>query len=344
MPGQFNLLAELGQFSATRGIPLGDAKTVELFATHVHKTAIAAIKSDARIHGHRTQAMFEALLLCLNKHHLLKVEDSGRLHPAHRFKLPDFRVVLPDSSQWLIEVKNVYSKDAWSKRRRLMNPSYRKKLEAYASATGGQLKLAVYWAPWKIWTLVSPGRLADAKGDVRLDIPMAMKTNELSQLGDVMIGTRPPLELVVTWDSERTRLVDSDGMAEGTIPGAKIYCSDQEITDPVERQVAWIFMRYGRWNASMRTEMDGDRIKAIRWLWKPEEPANEDLGFEVIGCVSELFAQYYADQTIEDGKVVQLYARSQPKSFASLVMREYQSETLPLWHFVIQPNFDDSTL
>ena len=343
MPGQFNLLAELAQFSATRGIPLGDPKTVELFATHVHETADEAVKSDARIHGHRTQAMFEALLLCFNKHYLLKVEDTGRLHPADRFKVPDFRVVLPDSSQWLIEVKNVYSKDAWSRRRRLMTPSYREKLEAYASATGGQLKLAVYWAPWKIWTLVSPGRLVDANGDVRLDIPTAMKTNELSQLGDVMIGTRQPLELVVTCDSERTKPVDSDGMTESTISGAHIYCRDQEITDPVERQIAWILMRYGRWNSSMRTVRDGDRIEAIRWLWKPEECANEDLGFEVIGCVSELFAQFYADQTIEDGKVVQLYARSQPKSFASLMMREYQSETLPLWHFVIQPNFDEST-
>lgn len=341
MPGQFNLLAELAQFSFARGIPVGDSKTIELFASHMQETASEAVKSAARLHGHRTQAMFEALLLCLNKHCLLKVEDTGRLHPADRFKVSDFRVVLPDRSQWLIEVKNVYRKDAWSRKRPLMKRRYQERLEAYASATGGQLKLAVYWAPWRIWTLVSPGRLVDVNGDVRLDIPTAMKMNELSKLGDVMLGTRAPLELVVTCDPAGAELVDADSVAKISISAVQVYCSGHEVTDPVEQQVAWIFMLYGNWNASMRTVMHGKRLEEIRWLWGPEECANEDLGFEVIGSVSELFAQYYTDQTIEDRKVVQFNARPQGESFESLMMRKYESKRLPIWHFPIQPNFDE---
>ena len=166
--------------------------------------------------------MFEALLLSLNKHSLLKVEDTGRVHPEDRFQVPDFRVVLSDGSQWLIEVKNVYDKKPSSKKRRLMKPAYRKKLEAYSSATGGQLKLAAYWAKWRVWTLVSPEHSVDADGNVTLDMPTAMKVNELSRLGDVMIGTRPPLKLLITCDPERTSPIAPDGMVELSIARVQI--------------------------------------------------------------------------------------------------------------------------
>ena len=38
--------------------------------------------------------------------------------------MPDFRVVLADGSQWLIEVKNVYGNEARSKKRCLMKRAY----------------------------------------------------------------------------------------------------------------------------------------------------------------------------------------------------------------------------
>ena len=63
----------------------------------------------------------------------------------------------------------------------------------------------------------------------------------------------------------------------------------------------------------------------------------------MIARISELFAQYYVDQTIEDGKVVQLNARPQPKSFESLMISTYASEKLPIRPFAIQPEFDEPT-
>lgn len=92
-------------------------------------------------------------------------------------------------------------------------------------------------------------------------------------------------------------------------------------------------MLYGNRNNSMRTVLHGRCIDEIRWLREPEERANRDLGLQVIGSVSELFAQYYADQTIKGDEVVQLNARPQSKSFESLMMSKYESERLPLWHF-----------
>lgn len=337
MSGPFNFLSELATFSAGKRIPVSDARTVDQFIGQVHKTAIDAVASQARLHGHRTQEMFEALVLSLNKHRLLKVEDSGRVHPADSFSVPDFRVVLADGSQWLIEVKNVYHREAKSKKRRLMKRAYRERLEAYASATGSQLKLATYWARWGVWTLVSPNQVADADGIVTLDMPTAMRVNELGELGDVMIGTRPPLKLVIRCEPKALGCVGPDGMAKISIASAQIFCDNNEIINPVEQEIAWIFMRFGNWQASMQPEIQGNFVKAVIWHFEPVEHPNAKHGFEMIGSLSELFARYYDDRTIKGSEVVQIQATPKPQWFAPLLTRDYESETLPLWHFELRP-------
>ena len=60
--------------------------------------------------------------------------------------------------------------------------------------------------------------------------------------------------------------------------------------------------------------MQSGRIRAIKWLWEPGERVNE--GFEMVGRVSELFARYYAEHTLEGTDVVQLHAPSRPQWFA----------------------------
>ena len=111
------------------------------------------------------------------------------------------------------EVKNVYVEEPARQERQLMTRAYREKLEAYAAATGGQLKLAIYWARWAIWTLVSPERLADVDGILTLDMPTAMRANELGRLGDRTIGTRPPLRLQLIDDPHKTSPVAPDAPA-----------------------------------------------------------------------------------------------------------------------------------
>lgn len=97
-------------------------------------------------------------------------------------------------------------------------------------------------------------------------------------------------------------------------------------------------MRFGNWQASIQPQMQGNFVKAVTWTWEPVERPNEKHGFEMIGSVSELFSRYYDDQTIKGGEVVQLQAPPQPQWFAPLLMRDYKSEKLPLWHFVTRPS------
>ncbi len=336
-PKPFDLLAELAKFGVERQISLRDPQATSAFTDFVGEALSGALSDPVLLYGQRTQAMFEALVVSLGGYSLLKAEDTGPVYPKERFRVPDFRVVLSDGTQWLVEVKNVYIEDASRQERLLMTRTYREKLENYATATGATLKLAVFWAKWGIWTLVSPERLVDGDGCLTLDMLSALRTNELGSLGDRMIGTRPPLRLRLTTEPERTSPIALDGKVCFTISSVQIFCGKDEILDPVEQQIAWIFLEYGEWDAAgPHALQEGNQLKAIEFQWEPVERRNE--GFETIGTLSRMFARYYTERTVENRKVVQLLAPARPSWFAPLIKSDYKSKALPLWQFIQQPN------
>ena len=166
----FDLLSELAKFGLERGMSISHPDTISEFLTFAQSALSEAQSDSAVLHGQRVQAMFEAMLVSLGSFRLLKVEDSGPVHSDGSYAAPDFRIVLPDGQHWLVEVKNAYISDHRKQSRRFMTNGYREKLEKYALATGADLKLAVYWARWGIWTLVSPSRFVDSDGSVTLDM------------------------------------------------------------------------------------------------------------------------------------------------------------------------------
>ena len=76
----FDLLAELGRFSLERGISLNDLQAVPKFTDSVGNALNRALSNSALLHGQRTEAMFEAMLVSLGEYSLLKAEDNGRLY------------------------------------------------------------------------------------------------------------------------------------------------------------------------------------------------------------------------------------------------------------------------
>lgn len=339
MPKPFDLLREFSKFGAERNISLRDPDTKSAFGLHVTAEMERALGDPILLQGQRAEAMFEALIVSLGHYRIFKAEDGGRIHPAIGYRAPDFRVVLQDGSNWLVEVKNVFEADPRRQRRKLMTKRYREELEAYAEATGGELKLAIYWARWSMWTVVTPGRLAGANGDLTIDMMTAAKVNELGFLGDLTLGTRPPLELRLTMDPDRTSPIGADGTVLVTIGQAQIFCGDAELIDPVEQQLAWTLMNYGEWQlAGPDAVVDGDRLNAIVFRWEPEE--DHDQGFETIGSLSRMFARYFAEQTMPSGAVTQLRAPIRPEWFEPLRRWQDGNRSLPLWRFTLQPNYE----
>lgn len=337
----FDLLTEFSKFGLEQKLALNAAETQAAFGFHVAQAVDRALADPALLHGQRAEAMFEALLVSLGDFRLLKPEDGGRVFPIETFRVPDFRIVLTNGDQWLVEVKNAYIENPFRQGRKVMTRAYREQLEAYATATGAELKLAVFWARWSMWTLVSPARFANSSGDVVLDMVTAARGNELGALGDRTIGTKPPLKLRLIMDPQRTSLIGEDGLVKMVI-GRVAMCSDEkEITDPIEQQIAWIFMQHGEWPGSEAVPIvQGDRLIGIEFSWEPEERHNE--GFEMVGTLSRMFSRHFAEATLRDGEIVQLRAPHRPGWFEPLVKAGYVSKTLPLWRFQLNPR-DDST-
>lgn len=83
--------------------------------------------------------------------------------------------------------------------------------------------------------------------------------------------------------------------------------------------------------------MEGDRLEAIEFTWEPRERLNQ--GFEMIGTLSNMFARYYAEHTIDEREIVQLRAPLRPNWFAPLVSSDRISEALPLWKMIQQADY-----
>jgi hypothetical protein len=336
MATPIELLISFAQFGRERRISLRDPKASEDFTAYVAQAIGGAITSDALLHGQRTQNMFEALVVSLGNCKLLKTEDAGRCHLKGQFRVPDFRVILNDDSQWLVEVKNIYDHEA-SRQVTKFTRTYLQQLQEYAGAMKYPLKFALYWARWGIWTLITPEDLAEDGGKLTINMIKAVRVNEMASLGDRTIGTEPPLRLRLLANPEKPRLLNGAEEAVITIAGVEMISACREITDSVEKEIAWILMQFGDWELSGPTAiMSGKEVDALEFTWTPSQRANE--GFEMIGTLSSMFARYYASQTLGESGVIQTEADYTPGWFMPLVSREAPSGALPLWRFVLQPN------
>jgi hypothetical protein len=333
-----DLLTTLARFGRDQRMSLRDPNLGDLFAGVAKEQLAAALANDALLHGHRTQKMFEALVVSLGQYELLKTEDTGVVHPSGKYTAPDFRAVLDGGAQWLIEVKNVYDKNAARQRFRIREQDVAQ-LRRYADKVQCPLKFALYWGRWHTWTLIDANVLTRVGSKVGIDMFKAVPLNELSRLGDRMIGTKPPLKLRFIADPSKPRSVSPDGKARMRIGGTAIYCGNVELTDPIDRNTAWILMEFGEWtDGEPRAIVNGAKLEAIEIQWKPLHRSNESEEFEIVGSLSSMFSQYYATFTLGEHGVTQTEANLVPGLFAPLVATDSPSIALPLWRFSIQPN------
>ena len=338
-----DLLATFARFGREQRMSLRDPKFAERFTGAVTEKLAEALGNDILLHGQRTENMFEALVVSLGHYKLLKREDVGIVHPEGLYTAADFRVHLHDGTQWLIEVKNVYDADPGRQRFRI-RPQDFDRLKSYALAMNCPLKFALYWARWRIWTLVDADDLILTEEKLTIDMFKAAPMNEMGRLGDRTIGTKPPLKLRLFADKSKPRSISASGELALTVSHAAVFCGEAEITDPVERNIAWIFMEFGDWECGEpQVAMgDDDQVRAIEFQWTPRERLNEHEAFELIGTLSSMFSRYYATKTLGEDGVLQTEAELTPDWFAPLVANDQKGSALPLWRFNLQTARDNS--
>src|SRR5215831_1716986 len=95
--------------------------------------------------------MFEGVVIALGQVQMIKEEDAGGWYDGDKLTVPDYRIILRDGTQFLVEVKNHNAGP--------FEISFKKEyvngLRRYGGLTGSPVKLAVYWVRWRTWTLVS---------------------------------------------------------------------------------------------------------------------------------------------------------------------------------------------
>jgi len=331
----FDMLALLALFAREHQISLSAPQLLDQFMADARPRLEAALADDALIHGSRTERLFEATLKSFGRYRLLKSEDGGRVHGITKLRAPDFRVVLEDGDQWLIEVKNVRASGRFTQRAK-MTKAYLESLEDYAKLVGTELKLAIFWSGWEIWTVVSPARFRTRNGGISLALAEAVRANEFARLGERIIATRPPLRLHLDASPTHTAVLGTEDIAHFTIGNVRLFSHETELTDPRDTGFAEVLFRFGDWEIQGPfARMDGDRLIGVEFIAEPEERQNGDL--EGIGWASRIFSRYYAQVTVNDGKVVQLYGDAVPQWFSVLQDWDFESRKLPLMLGVIEP-------
>lgn len=335
-PKAFDLLGSVAVFARSNGIALNDPTLVDRFLADAGPRLREALADPTLIHGSRVERLFEATVLSLGGFKLLKTEDVGRVHAAETLRAPDFRIVLDDGEQWLVEVKNVRSKEP-SKQELRMSQKYLSSLQSYADAVGTPLKVAVYWSLWRVWSVISPERFRTRSGALRVSMQEAVVASEFARLGEVMIMTKPPLRLVLGASTDMPRSISDEGLANFIIASAKIFSRDVELTDPKDRKLAQVFLLHGEWVVEGPFAlMDRGQVAGVEFVANPVEPTNQ--GWEGVGMGSRIFSSFYADQTVDGDQVIQLDGEPAPDWFVPLKSWDFKNSKLPLLLGRVQPS------
>jgi hypothetical protein len=320
-------------------VPSADTDSVARFIERIRAGMTAAARSQSSLHGWRVQRLFMEMVVSLGGVLLIKEEDSGDLYfRGDKPKVPDFRIVLTGNSRLLVEVKNHWSAREVSDFS--ISLGELSGLKTYASLMGDAgLRLAVYWSRWNLWSLFHPDRLTIAAGRARISMSEALKANEMSDLGDMMIATQFPIRLNIP--ATQSAPGDPRRGVEVRLGKPRWTCAGRLLRRKIERQLAMFLMMYGPWPVEDRIHISKGRVRSITVDAAPEMP-RENQSFESLSFLSALYSSYFNEATLSDSSSVRALATSSnPRRLGSLLPMNYRSDSLPITRFVVKPSLED---
>lgn len=333
---RFDVFELFAAMAEKHGYRLNDPLSQEDFIAKVRSSLEDSKNNDITIYGKRVEVLFAYVVGALGRAILLKQEDAGALYHTEDVVIPpDYRLVLEDGSNLLVEVKNFYSIDITENF--IVKADYYEKLNRYSMLCGLSLKFAIYFSAVNRWALVPIDAFRRNSNSYNIDFATAMAKSEMSQIGDCMIGTSPDLELLLLADEEEANEISRDGQALFTTRDIKIYCAGNEVVEPLEKQIAFYLMRFGNW-VEKETEaiVKAGKLMGMKFIYTPESKTEEN--FSLIASLSSMVTNMFKEHTIQDGKVVAVSSHLDPEKFRVFIPNDYKGKELPLWRFIIQPN------
>jgi hypothetical protein len=324
-----------GAYSATYGqTGLHNGAAVDDFVSEARKSIDESLKNDGFLHGQRTEHMFESVAVSLGRIRMLKAEESGGWYDADNLIVPDFRIILESGEQFLVEVKN-FGTDPMKPY--VMSAKYFTALRRYGEWTQTQIRLAIYMARLNHWVLVPLELVQNKDGKYVLSFELAMKANTMADLGDLMVGTTPPLTLHLIADTSKPRSF-KNGQAEMVIGAVKYFCAGREVTKKLERSIAWVLMMFGDWEGEdPHLEFDKNGLPS-HMVFQANASEDTGQGFEFAGELSGMYSKRFAFATLKEGRVARLAAAVEPGEFRNLIPQDYKGDALPLWLMHVEPS------
>ncbi|MFZ2171091.1 MAG: hypothetical protein WAW61_15820 [Methylococcaceae bacterium] len=326
-------------FAQQEGYTLSNPEGTEKFISNFSEEFTKAKNNPIMLHGFRVQAMFEYVASSLGECAIIKTEDVGGLHTAEPdVKVPDLRILLIDGYEFFVEIKNFYQSSPFELFR--IKKNYIKGLQHYAALFKKDVKLAIYWSRWNQWTLVTLDRIKCNGNKCSLSFEDAMKSNEMAILGDFTLATLPPLKLRIITDPSHTRTVSENGKAIFRIDGVELYCNDNLISDPQEKDIAFFLMLYGEWNSSEgAAHIEENEIIHLDFTSQPIETHDEQI-FEMIGNMSGIISRRYNSMTSNEYGIERISPKTDISNLGIKIPDDYQGKVLHLWRFTLHPSTD----
>ena len=332
-PEKFDVLDLFDAIGRDKKYVLGDKKDEAAFVDII-SNALSVIKTPTMIYGRRVEVMFAYMVASLGKCALVKKEDCGDVFVGDGIiEIPDYKIVLNNGENMLVEVKNCYQKKPFNEFS--MKLDYLDGLSRYADLMKTVLRIAIYWSKWCMWTLVAPDDFQRNGTKVTISLSTALKRNQMSFLGDVTIATIPPLAMRIYPDKQQPHNIIENNTAEFTISKVEMLCKNSPITVESEQRIALALMLFGNWvedNKVLISPSAKTEIEYIEFFYSPQEYDHEQ-GFSVVGPLSTMISRQYGQFTAPNGKVRCLSADIAPGMLGFVIPEGYKGEALPLWRF-----------
>jgi hypothetical protein len=295
-------------------------------------------RTPIRLHGKRVEEMFAYVVTALGRAYAIKREETDDLIVPEGVSItvPDFRVMLPEQVEILIEVKNIHEKEPMKDK--ALKARYLERLAAYGRLFNRPVFLATYWSSWRSWTLHPVEELIEALkgGTVHFSFGEAYRRSHMRLLGDAEIGTEYPLTVRLDVTSQLLASDGSTSQFEVRIDRAALFVNGRRIDHKRDERIGFGFIFNGRWPESEHLTMKDDRVVRIEYSYAPIDPPDEQ-PFALVDSLSGLASGSFNSLTVSNGKVRRLRPRELPSPPYPQIGEKYHGTDLPLWILVLEP-------
>lgn len=291
--------------------------------------------SDIAVYGTTTEIIFQKMVASISWCKMIKKEDEGSVLTDETIRVPDYRLVTKNGTNILVEVKNCNNKE----NKKVFTKEYIDSLLKYCELCKTELKIAIFWNKFGIWSLnsIEDSTLNRTNTKYSITITDAAIANDTRLFGDLVIGLKPGVTIRFNAKkiSEKRININSKTI-EASISGIEVIYDGKTIEEPKAKSLLIFFMFYGTWDYKENTVVKSDKELYIDYIFTQLE--NQNKGFGIIGSLSSIITRYYKSICYgEDGKKINITPKLM-RIDLSPIFEYNKTKTIPLWIFAVTKN------